>query len=134
MLPSKHRLEKKLFKILFRTGKRNSLPYFTLVYSLINYKTNKPRNQTSDNKKSHSNNRSFGCGGKIAFIVSSAVSKKAVIRNLLKRRARAIILKYLKYFIAPIFIIFIFKKSSLSLSFNELEKEIVSGLKKAGIL
>src|SRR3989344_973069 len=107
MLPKKHRLNRREFKVLFKTGKRIISLYFILIYNL-----------------------SFGSNeAKFGFIVSSVLSKKAVIRNKLKRRARAIIVKYSKDFISSGKIIFLFKKECLNLSFKELEIEIINNLK-----
>ena len=112
MPAAKYRLERKSFKLLFGVGKKIFSPDFNLTYL---------KNGGYDN-------------GKIGFVVSSALSKKSVVRNRLKRRARAIIFKHLKDFVGSFAAVFVFKKRCLNFSFGELEKEMVASLKKAGII
>jgi ribonuclease P protein component len=71
---------------------------------------------------------------KFAFVVSRRVALKAVERNKLKRRARAVIRKMLPD-IKPHFAgIFFLKKESAKLSFQELEQSARGVLRKARIL
>ena len=64
-----------------------------------------------------------------SFVVPAKMIKRATTRNLLKRRARGIIKKYInkiknnKY-------VFIFKNKSDKLTFEKLEEEIISLLKQ----
>ena len=113
MPPIKHRLDRKSFNILFKSGKKLSFPFFVLIY----------RRENIIKRES-----------KFGFVISSKISKKAVVRNKLKRRTKAVILELLKNFLAPCRIIFIFKKECLALSFKELEAEIISAFKKIGII
>jgi ribonuclease P protein component len=69
-----------------------------------------------------------------AFIVSAGMIKKAVARNKLKRRARAIIFKTLSSLKEGHCVVFIFKKGSQNLSFKEMESEMVGLLRKAKLL
>jgi len=71
---------------------------------------------------------------KFSFTISKSVSKKAIIRNLLKRRGYSIIRKNLKKLKNSYICIFSFKKGSEKATFKEIEEEITSLLKKAKIL
>ena len=71
---------------------------------------------------------------KFSFVVPSGVSKKAVVRNLLKRRARHIIRKQLDKIKDGYIGAFFFKKGANTLKFDKLESEINSSLLKIGII
>lgn len=114
MLPAKNRLDRKKFKEIFSEGKRIIFPNFTLIY--------KPSVFWQERES------------RIGFIISSVISKKSTVRNKLKRRARAIIFKFLPDFSNPHFLIFIFRKQCLDLSFKGLDEEIAAALRKAGIM
>ena len=61
-----------------------------------------------------------------AFSVSKKICKKAVDRNRLRRQGYSIVSKYILDII-PGFLFFIsFKKGIYPISFNELEKELIS--------
>ena len=110
MLPKKNRLEREYFRPLFQKGKRINFDSFTLIYSDYGvFKENK-----------------FG------IVVSSTVSKKSVLRNKLKRRARMIILKLSESFVVPRGIVIVFKKQVLAFSFCEIECEIKNAFLKVG--
>lgn len=111
MLPLKNRLEKKCFKLLFFGGKKISSVNFNLIY------------KQNDQEVS-----------KAGFVVSSSVSKYAVERNKIKRRAREIIRRTLNEFKSPYLIIFLFKKEVLKLDFNEFRKEIIRALTEAKLI
>ncbi len=70
----------------------------------------------------------------ISFVVSKKIAKKAVTRNLLKRRGRAILQKAVVHIHKPHIGAFFFKKGAEKLSFHELEEEITQLLKKARII
>lgn len=112
MFPKKNRLEKKSFHFLFKNGRKKNFINFTLIYFKNNY--------FKENK--------FG------IIVSSAVSKKAILRNKLKRRTKVIVFNLSKKINTPKGIIIILKKQSSNLSFNELEKEIKDAFYKIPFL
>jgi ribonuclease P protein component len=57
---------------------------------------------------------------KVLFVISKGVSKKAVDRNLLKRRAKAIV----RDFKPKKTLTFFFKKGAKDLSYRSLKKEI----------
>ena len=71
---------------------------------------------------------------KFTFVVSSSVEKTAVGRNLLKRRARAIVAKFLSKLKGGHIVMFIFKKPAVEATFTEVEKEILIVLSKLGIV
>ena len=66
--------------------------------------------------------------------VSRRGSKKATVRNLLKRRAREIFRKNLDKIKAGYDLFFIFSKPAAALSFQELEKEILGELSRFKLL
>ena len=70
---------------------------------------------------------------KVGFIVSGREVKRAVQRNLLKRRAREILRKNIKNLKEGFCLIFLFYKGAAELSYRELETEIVKSLKYAGV-
>ncbi|NMC51376.1 ribonuclease P protein component [Candidatus Kuenenbacteria bacterium] len=112
MLAKNNRLRlKKEYDQVFKKGQRYSSPFFNLViHHLVDSK-----------------NR-FG------IIISTNISKKATVRNLLKRRIRAIIKKHLSEFKDGFDIVIIAKISSVLLSYSELEQELVSLFYKSHIL
>lgn len=86
MLPKKNRVDKKTIEKIFKKGKFvNSL---NLTFKFI--KTNGER--------------------RISFITPKTISKKAVIRNSLRRRGYIILKKYFNKFPIGITGVFIFKK------------------------
>jgi len=66
--------------------------------------------------------------------VSSKIAKKAVDRNKLKRKGRESINKIKNKIKNGYNGVFFFKKTSLDLSFKELEEEIKKILKKTNII
>ncbi len=69
-----------------------------------------------------------------SFVVSSKVSKKAVVRNKLKRRARHITVRMARSLVPGIAVAVFFKKGAEGLGPEELEEKLVSLYRKAGIL
>ncbi|HRY62754.1 MAG TPA: ribonuclease P protein component [Candidatus Paceibacterota bacterium] len=71
---------------------------------------------------------------RFSFVISGKVAKRAVDRNLFKRRGRHIVRKVKddiqKGFIGAFFA----KKGVINVSFIEMEKEVNSLLKRAGVL
>ncbi|MBI5138848.1 MAG: ribonuclease P protein component [Candidatus Vogelbacteria bacterium] len=72
-------------------------------------------------------------GSKFAFVVSSSVEKTAVGRNLIKRRARAIVARLLPNLKDGHTIMFIFKKPAVLATFDELKRDIEGVLTKLGL-
>lgn len=69
-----------------------------------------------------------------SFVVPKKVSKKAVARNKLKRRARHITGKMAPSFIPGLAVAVFFKKGADKLAFKELEEKMIFLYKRAGIL
>ena len=118
MLPAKHRARRKLLEKFFSSeGKRNtqtrvfSSPFSTLRISLLD-----------------------SAEIKVTFIVSAKVAPLAVSRNLLKRRARAIMAKRLQVLEPGLLLIFLFKKGAPDLSYPALEEDMLELLVKAHCL
>jgi len=63
---------------------------------------------------------------KTAFIVSAKVAKKAVTRNLVKRRARGIVMKLCSRLPHDRVFIFTFNKAATTTSFKEFERDILA--------
>lgn len=111
MLPKKHRINKVLFKEIFKKGKTFSFEH--LFLRIVSLST--PISL-------------------FTFVVSSKVSKKPIIRNKLKKRARYIVKKLLSQIKPGLGVIVFFKPGSEKLSFSELGKEILAVFKKSGII
>jgi ribonuclease P protein component len=75
-------------------------------------------------------------GAKSAFtvVVSGKTVKTAVARNLLKRRVRYIIQKYLSSIAEGYFFMFNFKKDFSKLKFSDLEEKTMSLLKQTRLV
>lgn len=69
----------------------------------------------------------FLAKSRFGFVVSTKVSKKAVVRNRIKRRLREITRKQLPCISAGYDIVIIVKKSATELTFNKM-KEVISGM------
>lgn len=110
MLPKKHRLQKSGFSKEVFSDKRFHDNNITLFVK-IQHPTAPPR---------------------FAFVVGSNVSKKAHIRNKLKRRARVVLNRQLHKLHTGRVGVFVFKKGSELYSYSKLEQYMVGLLKKAG--
>ncbi|OGM00472.1 ribonuclease P protein component [Candidatus Uhrbacteria bacterium RIFOXYC12_FULL_57_11] len=71
---------------------------------------------------------------RFAVVVGTKVSKSAVVRNRLRRQVREAIRTRLSDIRPGYDIMVLVKKEAMGASFQELEKHVVSGLKKANIL
>lgn len=112
MLPKDNRLKnKKDFERIFKLGKsyKEDFLYLKLI-------------------KNNLKNSRFG------FIVSSKVSKKAVIRNQIRRRLRELVRIMLPEIKKKIDAVIIIKPNLKIIDFWELEKKIKKLFKKAGIM
>lgn len=87
MLPKRNRLDKKTIEIIFKKGKFVVSPSLTLKFLIV-----------KENRK------------QISFVVPKTVSKKAVDRNLLRRRGYIALNKCFKDFPIGFLGVFIFKK------------------------
>ncbi|OGI68741.1 ribonuclease P protein component [Candidatus Nomurabacteria bacterium RIFCSPLOWO2_01_FULL_41_12] len=92
MILKRNRADKKAIEIVFKTGKSFSSPNLNFKF-ILNNNSNIPR---------------------ISFIVPKTVSKKAVKRNLLKRRGYNILRKYISQLPAGVIGILVFKKYQAS--------------------
>lgn len=111
MLPRKNRIDKKLFPEFIKKAKTFSSDnmYLKAAY-------NCPKNKA------------------FAFVVSLKVSKKAVERNKLKRRARAITYSLLKDVPIGTCAAVFFKPSMMGKKYAEIKDELTSLYKKAKIV
>lgn len=109
MLKKENRLLKSAdFARVLGRGRAVASGFFLLKY----IKTNSPRARTG-------------------FVISAKVSKKAVERNLLKRRMREIIRRDADTAVGAGYdIVFVARKNALNLNFAELKKEILNLLSK----
>ncbi|HED05744.1 MAG TPA: ribonuclease P protein component [Ignavibacteria bacterium] len=71
---------------------------------------------------------------RFSFVVSKKVSTKANKRNLLKRRGFSVIKNTLKNIKKGFTCVFFFKKNAITVSYTELNKEILFLLRKSKIL
>lgn len=69
-----------------------------------------------------------------SFVVSNKVAKRAVVRNLLKRRGRYIVRKNSVKIKTPFACVFFFKPHAVGLGFKELEKDLLAILSRAGLI
>ncbi len=112
MLPHPNRLNKELLSLVLRSGHVISSP--PLVARIIPRKPSGPT--------------------QIALVISAKKVKKAVTRNFIKRRARAILIK-LRQQLKPNFRAVVFLDPTWStVSFVECEKQLVFLLQKAKML
>ena len=115
MLPKTQRVGKELFPKIFSGGRSFSSPHLSV----------RVLPPASDG----------GVGiNKFSFTVSKTVSKKAVQRNLLRRRGYSAIKKTVKETSPGFVCVFSFKKGSENLSYSEISEEIRFLLEKSGIL
>jgi ribonuclease P protein component len=71
---------------------------------------------------------------RFAFVVGTKVSKKAVERNRLKRRAREIVHARIDQIVPGFDVMFLTQKGATDLRMPDLEKSIVDLLKRARLL
>jgi len=71
---------------------------------------------------------------RFAIAVGTKVSKKAVVRNRLKRQIRAVIQDHLTEMKPGFDVLFFVKKEILEKDFKEIEKQVLQSLKKANLL
>lgn len=90
MLPKSNRLDRKLVETIFKNGRFvNSV---NLSFKFI---------------------KNISINNKISFIVPKTASKKAVVRNLLRRRGYAVLKKYINQFPSGLTGVFVFGKKSV---------------------
>jgi len=109
MLPIKNRLTKKKdFQSVYKKG-----GYFFEKYIVLK----KAKNDLKENR--------------IGFSISTKISKKAVVRNKLKRQLRDIIKKNLDKMKKGYDLVVIPKKEILEETYQEIEKTLIELIKKA---
>ena len=111
MLPKENRLKKKRdFEEVFKKGKTFRESFLFLRVKENNLKQNR-----------------FG------FIVSSKISKKAVVRNKIKRRLREITKEYLPRVKTGVDVVLITKPGIETKGFPEIKEILIKLFEKAGI-
>lgn len=111
MLPHKRRIKKEGFKLIRKVFKKS---YNSLNFSLkVAYFTSKK-----------------SC---FAVVVPSLVSKKATVRNKLRRRVKASILKHLDNFKDNCANVVYVRKNATDMPFRDMEKELSDLFYKSGI-
>ncbi len=111
MLSKKHRLKRELIAKVLKTGKSAYGRGVSLKYIID------PEQQSA-----------------FAFVASSKIDKKAIVRNKLKRRGRAIVFKLLPRIKKGILALVFFNKESRNMDFSSIESEIIKLFKKTDIL
>ncbi len=105
------RINKELFKKVFSSGKNVYSDFIFLKKLKIKEK-----------------NKFF------SFVVSNKISKRAVVRNKIKKRARHITDKIAPSLIPGVAVAVFFKKGADKFDFREMEEKLISLYKRAEIL
>ena len=71
---------------------------------------------------------------RFAFVVSTKISKRATVRNLIKRRMRAVVQKNISLFIVGVDVVVMAKVKAVGMSYVELEKGMMQMFGKVGLL
>jgi ribonuclease P protein component len=112
MLFKKYRLTKRNdFQAVFKKGRKSFGNFFSIRYK--------------ENGLDYS---------RIAVVVSAKVSKRAITRNLIKRRVRVVVKPLMSEFSKNFDIIINVMSPTLNIDFNNLQKELNNFLKKNKIL
>ena len=111
MLPKQKRIKKSLFPNVLKGGRSFVSGFITLKIS-----------------------PSDGNSSKFSFVAPKAVSKKAVNRNLLRRRGYSALKKMEKSIKPGFSCVFFFKKGAEKASFNDIYSEVKNLLEKARVL
>lgn len=111
MLSRKRRLNKEFAKKIIKRGKAVRGRDISLKYLIV-----------------------LGRPGVFSFVVSAKNVKKAVDRNSLKRRGRAIVFKLLPRLKENFSGLFFFNRASRGMNFSGLEKEMADLFERAGLL
>lgn len=111
------------FNTLFTDGQFVGAPLLTLKLWQIDPSKYPRRNYTLENLK-------------IGFVVSTKVSKSAVVRNRLKRQMREVVRLLLKDGLvkAGYMLAFIAKAEMIGREYKEIERDIINVLRRASIL
>lgn len=111
MLKKKQKIRRAMFGAIVSRGAVFHAPHFTM--------------RVSKRTEKEPSNSLF------SFVISKKVAGKATERNLLKRRGYVILRNQYNNITQGYRGVFFFKKSSLHVSFKELEQEIIFLLKKS---
>lgn len=110
MLPKSRRIQDRgVFGSIYKSGKRVHGKYFVIFIKKTGQKS------------------------VFASVISQKVSKKAVIRNKIRRRSYSIIKNHLNNIKERYIVILSFKKEVIGLSYKELEENILEMFKKVGL-
>jgi len=71
---------------------------------------------------------------RFAFVVGTKVSKKAVVRNRLKRQLREIVHAEIAAFRPGVDVVIMARKEALDVTFAEMKKTVIGGFRRAGLL
>lgn len=71
---------------------------------------------------------------RFGFVVGTKVSKKATVRNKVKRRTRSVVERVLKDIKKPVSAVFIARPQAAAASFQDIEKDIIGLLRKSRLL
>lgn len=119
MFPRKQRLAKsEEIKFVLNKGKKKSGKYVRIAYYFRDSILSRAVNKRLDGKKAMH-------WARFTVIVGKKQVKKAVLRNKLKRRYRALAAKHKNMWIKLADIILLPKKEALHASFIEIEKDYV---------
>lgn len=117
-LPSKNRLKRRSdFQTVYRKGIRRSSRYFTLKAFSVNTNSLTEFGET-----------------KIAISISRKVSKKAVVRNRIKRQIRAVFRCLLPKISSPWLILIVVKAEAKECKYEHFLRELEKLLIKAEII
>lgn len=104
MLPKKRRIQRSMFTEILSKGRRVNSPHLLLYIFPI-----------KESLPSH-----------FAFSISKKICKKAVDRNKYRRQGYSIISKHITEVVPGFLFFFSFKRGLYPISFDDLEKEILS--------
>jgi len=114
MLPSSRRIEKSFFNEIFKKGSFSHSDNLFLVF--------------------YKNPKVVKSGSRFAFSVSKKVSKKATVRNKLRRRGYSIVKNLINEIKPHYFAVFVLKEGSVKLSFDDFSNQIEKLLKKSSLI
>ncbi|MSU45153.1 MAG: ribonuclease P protein component [Candidatus Zambryskibacteria bacterium] len=114
MLPKKNRISRREIEVILKNGSRYNSPNL-LMYLYKNGKEKKLQNS------------------QFSFSISKKISKNAVDRNKQRRRGYSVINKHIDKIKDGYYCMFVFKKGSGSIKYENLEKEILELLSESNV-
>jgi ribonuclease P protein component len=124
MLPKKNRLPSFLILKLLEKGKHFPGRHLSLYISKVSFFDKETKKAKKDNEK-------FSY---FAFLVPKRVSKKAVEKNKLKKRMKAVVKENLSSIKQGFNVLFLARKNFIGEDFNAIKSEMEKLLKKADLL